>query len=44
MPLEQIHAVLRAPDLPTRDRQDTADEKEWRTEVCWPIFTTGTAS
>jgi hypothetical protein len=25
-------------------RQDTADEKEWRTEVCWPIFTTGTAS
>jgi DNA-binding transcriptional MerR regulator len=22
-------------------RQDTADEKQWRTEVCWPIFSTG---
>jgi DNA-binding transcriptional MerR regulator len=25
-------------------RQDTADEKAWRTEVCWPIFSTGTAA
>jgi DNA-binding transcriptional MerR regulator len=26
-------------------RQDTADESAWRTEVCWPIFsTTGTAA
>lgn len=25
-------------------RQDTADEKQWRTEVCWPIFSTGTAA
>jgi effector-binding domain-containing protein len=24
-------------------RQDTPDEKQWRTEVCWPIFSTGTA-
>jgi len=24
-------------------RQDTADEKAWRTEVCWPIFSTGSA-
>ena len=22
-------------------RQDTADENAWRTEVCWPIFSTG---
>jgi len=22
-------------------RQDTADEKQWRTEVCWPVFSTG---
>jgi DNA-binding transcriptional MerR regulator len=22
-------------------RQDTADESAWRTEVCWPIFSTG---
>jgi hypothetical protein len=22
-------------------RQDTADEKQWRTEVCWPIFSPG---
>lgn len=22
-------------------RQDTADEKQWRTEVCWPILSTG---
>ncbi|MEY9912909.1 DNA-binding transcriptional MerR regulator [Catenulispora sp. MAP12-49] len=22
-------------------RQDTADDKQWRTEVCWPIFSTG---
>lgn len=25
-------------------RQDTADEKEWRTEICWPIFSTGAAA
>jgi DNA-binding transcriptional MerR regulator len=25
-------------------RQDTADERQWRTEVCWPIFSTGAAS
>jgi DNA-binding transcriptional MerR regulator len=25
-------------------RQDTADESAWRTEVCWPIFTTGAAT
>ena len=25
-------------------RQDTADEKEWRTEICWPIFSTGAAT
>jgi DNA-binding transcriptional MerR regulator len=24
------------------DRRDTADEGAWRTEVCWPIFSTGT--
>ena len=24
-------------------RQDTADEQRWRTEICWPIFSTGTA-
>jgi DNA-binding transcriptional MerR regulator len=23
-------------------RQDTADQSAWRTEVCWPIFSTGT--
>jgi DNA-binding transcriptional MerR regulator len=26
------------------DRQDTAEEKEWRTEICWPIFSTGKAA
>ncbi|MBU3062593.1 MerR family transcriptional regulator [Nocardia sp. NEAU-G5] len=26
------------------DRQVTADEKQWRTEVCWPIFSTGATS
>jgi len=25
-------------------RQDTADENAWRTEICWPIFSTGTAA
>jgi DNA-binding transcriptional MerR regulator len=25
-------------------RQDTADEKDWRTEVCWPIFSTRKAA
>jgi DNA-binding transcriptional MerR regulator/effector-binding domain-containing protein len=25
-------------------RQATADENAWRTEVCWPIFSTGTAA
>ena len=25
-------------------RQDTADEREWRTEICWPIFSTGAAA
>ncbi|MFG2369355.1 MerR family transcriptional regulator [Streptomyces mirabilis] len=25
-------------------RQDTADEGQWRTEVCWPIFSTGAAA
>lgn len=25
-------------------RPDTADENAWRTEVCWPIFSTGTAT
>ena len=25
-------------------RQDTADENAWRTEICWPIFSTGTAT
>jgi effector-binding domain-containing protein len=25
-------------------RQDTTDENAWRTEVCWPIFSTGTAA
>lgn len=25
-------------------RQDTADENAWRTEICWPIFNTGTAA
>jgi DNA-binding transcriptional MerR regulator/effector-binding domain-containing protein len=24
-------------------RQDTADENAWRTEICWPIFSTGAA-
>jgi DNA-binding transcriptional MerR regulator len=24
-------------------RQDTAEENAWRTEICWPIFSTGTA-
>ncbi len=24
-------------------RQDTADERAWRTEICWPIFSTGPA-
>jgi len=22
-------------------RRDTPDEKAWRTEICWPIFSTG---
>jgi DNA-binding transcriptional MerR regulator len=26
------------------DRRDTADESAWRTEICWPIFSTGTAA
>ena len=25
-------------------RQDTADEGAWRTEICWPVFSTGTAA
>jgi hypothetical protein len=25
-------------------RQDTADENVWRTEVCWPIFSTEAAA
>jgi DNA-binding transcriptional MerR regulator len=25
----------------TVGRQDTADESAWRTEVCWPVFSTG---
>jgi DNA-binding transcriptional MerR regulator len=25
-------------------RQDTADVNAWRTEICWPIFSTGTAT
>lgn len=25
-------------------RQDTADENAWRTEICWPIFSTGSAA
>jgi effector-binding domain-containing protein len=25
-------------------RQDTADESEWRTEICWPVFSTGAAA
>jgi DNA-binding transcriptional MerR regulator len=25
-------------------RQDTADENAWRTEICWPIFSTRTAA
>lgn len=25
-------------------RQDTAEEDAWRTEICWPIFSTGTAA
>jgi DNA-binding transcriptional MerR regulator/effector-binding domain-containing protein len=24
--------------------RDTADESAWRTEICWPIFSTGTAA
>src|SRR5262249_38845908 len=24
-------------------RRDTPDESAWRTEICWPIFSTGTA-
>ena len=36
-------------DSPIREyylvgRQDTADENAWRTEVCWPIFSTGAAA
>ncbi|HXC84411.1 MAG TPA: MerR family transcriptional regulator [Trebonia sp.] len=26
------------------DRNDTADESAWRTEICWPIFSTGAAA
>ena len=25
-------------------RQDTAEENAWRTEICWPIFSTGTTA
>jgi DNA-binding transcriptional MerR regulator/effector-binding domain-containing protein len=25
-------------------RRETADENEWRTEVCWPVFSTGAAA
>lgn len=25
-------------------RRDTQDESAWRTEICWPIFSTGTAA
>ena len=25
-------------------RQDTAGQNAWRTEICWPIFTTGTTA
>ena len=25
-------------------RHDTPDENAWRTEICWPIFSTGTAA
>jgi DNA-binding transcriptional MerR regulator len=25
-------------------RQDTVDENAWRTEICWPIFSTGAAA
>lgn len=25
-------------------RRDTPDESAWRTEICWPIFSTGTAA
>jgi DNA-binding transcriptional MerR regulator len=25
-------------------RHDTSDENAWRTEICWPIFSTGTAA
>jgi hypothetical protein len=25
-------------------RQDTTDENAWRTDICWPIFSTGTAA
>jgi DNA-binding transcriptional MerR regulator/effector-binding domain-containing protein len=25
-------------------RQDTTDDTAWRTEICWPIFTTGAAA
>ncbi|MEY9855007.1 DNA-binding transcriptional MerR regulator [Catenulispora sp. GAS73] len=25
-------------------RQDTADENAWRTDVCWPVFSTGVAN
>ena len=65
MPIEQIQAVLRAPDLTARNqliadhlsqleqvdgpireyylvgRHETADESAWRTEIGWPIFSTG---
>ncbi|MFG2369366.1 GyrI-like domain-containing protein [Streptomyces mirabilis] len=36
-------------DGPVREHQivgyrDTADQRAWRTELCWPIFSTGTAA
>jgi DNA-binding transcriptional MerR regulator/effector-binding domain-containing protein len=55
--LDRAYGALAAPvathelrlDGPIREyylvgRQDTADENAWRTEVCWPIFSTGKAA